>query len=287
MELVPLFLSFVIGLGVGLASTFLGLGGGVLIVPLLPLVASVSARGAIATSLLTVFLVSIQNVWNFGRKGLINWRTGILIGVFSSLCSYGAGRLTAYFSEAILYLIFAAVLLFLAWRTIHHSKRTPARVKSNNAGATDAFNDSHANTKNAPLFPAALVGGMTGLISGFTGIGGGVFIVPLLSIYGWVRQNQIVPTSVLTIAMTSGAGVLAFIGSQEIAAEGVSRSLLSYFSSEVHYDLAAALFLGGLVTSSLGQRFHGRLNPQKRDWLIGLLLLALAFRILYLFAIRI
>lgn len=265
MEIAEWIASFVLGLGVGLASTFFGLGGGILIVPILPLVSDISTRGAIGTSLLTVFLVSSQNTWSFHRRSLVDWRVALTIGSFSALAAFFAGRMTAYISEFMLHLIFGSLLMALAFKTFHHVSQAKTAKEPPDA-------------KSGRVLPSAFMGMASGLISGLTGVGGGVFLVPLLSIYGWVERQKIVATSVGTIVLTSAAGSLAFLSEEEA---GTSSSILESIAGVVRFDLAAALFLGGVVSSRLGTPYQSRLSGKKRDWLLGLLLLALSIRILY------
>jgi uncharacterized membrane protein YfcA len=245
--------TFAIGIGVGLASLFLGLGGGLLIVPLLPLISGVSAREAIGTSLLTVFFVSLQNAWMFYRESRIDLRAAAYIGLFGAISSFIAGRLTDRVPEFMLHTVFFVVLILLAitsfmWRGKKTVEERPL---------TKSF--------------AAGVGLTTGLISGFTGVGGGIFVVPALSFSRRVLQEKIVPTSVATIVITSFAGSFAFLS------EAVTKNSL-----EIRPDLAIALFLGAITASQLFRTHQKKLTPRNRDWLIGGLLLILAIRTLIL-----
>lgn len=255
-----LVLSFAIGLCVGLSSSFLGLGGGILIVPLLPLAADISTRGVIGTSLLTVFLVSVQNTWAFHRKRLIEWRPALVIGAFSSVGSFVAGRLTKVVPLHLLDTGFFILLLALGLHTLYKATRRPR--------------PREASGMSGRGWPAMMLGFVSGIIAGFTGIGGGVFVVPVLSMYDWVAAAKVVPTSVATILLTSAAGAAAFLLRFVETSNPVSVSDLP------RLDLAMALFLGGAFSSRFGQAYQSRLDPRKRDWLIGFLLLVLSIRIL-------
>jgi uncharacterized protein len=256
-----LLLAWTLGLGVGLSSTFLGLGGGIIIVPLLPLFADMPVRAVIGTSLITVFLVSFQNSLGFQKQLRIDWKVAIWIGSFSSVAAFLAGKLTGVASDLVLHSVFGCVLLILAGLTFMRAGGHPLEVSP----------DGRPRTTSART--AAGVGFGSGLVSGFTGIGGGVFVVPLLSMLGGIVQKNVVPTSVAAITMTSAAGAMAFL------TEGLlSRS--SVFQSELRIDLAIALFLGAMVSSRIGMKHQNKLSPRNRDWLIGGLLLALALRTL-------
>ncbi|MBY0384598.1 TSUP family transporter, partial [bacterium] len=71
--LVSLFL----GIIVGVVSSLFGIGGGIFIVPLLPNLLGVTPHQAVATSLASVFLVTLLNTVSFSREKLVNWKTGL------------------------------------------------------------------------------------------------------------------------------------------------------------------------------------------------------------------
>lgn len=66
--MLELILLLSLGLVVGTFSALFGVGGGVLIVPLLPLAVNLSVRETIATSLFAIFLVVANNTLSFQRK---------------------------------------------------------------------------------------------------------------------------------------------------------------------------------------------------------------------------
>lgn len=255
-------LSFFIGIGVGLASVFFGLGGGIVIVPLLPLVATISTREVIGTSLMTVALVAAANTWSFHRQKLIEWRVAILIGCFSAIGAFISGKLTLFIPEVALKLVFATLLFFLGWKTFHHSRRLSAAAPP------------------VPQLKSPVVGALgfcSGLISGLTGVGGGLFVVPLLSMLRATEPRMMVPTSVATVVLTSAAGALAFL---EKGGQSQSSAFSGLSSGDVRLDLAGAIFLGGILASVLSRPYQSRLSARKRDWLMGLILLALSIRMI-------
>ena len=69
-----------IGLGIGLDFGFLGLGGGALIVPFLPIAAPMAQVEVIATSLFTILLVVVNNTISFHRKKLVSWKFALVMG---------------------------------------------------------------------------------------------------------------------------------------------------------------------------------------------------------------
>lgn len=93
---------------------------------------------------------------------------------------------------------------------------------------------------NAPSIPfSLLVGGIIGFVSGLVGVGGGIFLTPVLLLMKWTDAKTAAGISALFIFVNSAAALFAL------------RSSLPSFSPDVYLWLAAAIF-GGFVGSSLG-----------------------------------
>lgn len=68
------------GFGVGVFASFAGLGGGLLMVPLL-LYTGFSAQKAVGTSFLAILIISISAIFAHSRLGNVDWKTGLILGV--------------------------------------------------------------------------------------------------------------------------------------------------------------------------------------------------------------
>lgn len=104
------------------------------------------------------------------------------------------------------------------------------------------------NTKNhftsAPL--NAALGGGIGFLSGFVGIGGGIFLAPILHLIGWGEARKISALASLFILANSISG----LAGQLTRAEGIAWKFIA--------PLLLAVFLGGQIGSRLGAR---KFNP--------------------------
>ena len=92
-----------------------------------------------------------------------------------------------------------------------------------------------------PVPIALLIGALFGLLSGLTGIGGGIFLSPLLLLGGWGKTREVSGVAALFILVNSTAGLLGHVG---VLAQIPSFTPL----------LAAAAFGGGLLGATLGCR---------------------------------
>ena len=73
---------------VGATSSLLGLGGGFMIVPLLPLITGIDHREAIATSLMTILFISSTNSYFFHKQSLVKWKLALALGSSTAIGSY-------------------------------------------------------------------------------------------------------------------------------------------------------------------------------------------------------
>lgn len=151
--------SLILGLLVGMIGTFTGLGGGIVMVPLLPLLAGADQKQAVATSLFVVFLNGLQLTYLSVRKKNIEFKyvipiaaLGILASYFSSFMLY---RFSNYSLRVFLVCILALVIVVLVW---------PPKFEL-------------GKFKNIFRY---FVGAISGVVSGFTGLGGGIVVAPLL-----------------------------------------------------------------------------------------------------------
>jgi uncharacterized membrane protein YfcA len=176
------------------------------------------------TALCLNLLVASLTTFRFYRAGYFSWHTFLPFAAASVPFAFLGGALTL--PANVYKQIVGAVLLFAAVRLFLH-----ARAKS---GA-----DSDAPTP--PLWLAALLGAGIGFLSGLTGVGGGIFLSPLLLLMRWADVRRTAAVSAAFILVNSAAGLLG-----NVAGVKSLPAALPY--------LAVAALAGGLVGSELGSR---------------------------------
>jgi uncharacterized protein len=226
-------LAVVLGLSVfiGLALGLLGGGGSILTVPILVYAAGIEAKEAIAMSLLVVGVTSAAGVVAHARSGRVRWRTGLIFGAAGMAGAYGGGRLGEFIPATWLLVGFAVMMLATAAAMIR-GRRQPA------APAT-----AH---KDLPVLHVIAEGAVVGLVTGLVGAGGGFLVVPALVLLGGLPMNVAVGTSLLVIAMKSGAGLAGYL-----------------HSVSIDWGLAAAVTAAAIVGSVAGGRLAGHI-PETR-----------------------
>lgn len=250
-------LSLILGIVVGIVSSFLGIGGGILIVPLLPSFTGISANSAVATSLAIVSLVAIKNVISFNKKKLVKFSAGINIGLGAFVGSFISAQFVADLSEKVVVGILGSVLLFLAYRIIFVKK---PQIKSK-------------VTENKFNYKALIAGVICGLIVGVTGLGGGILFGPLLLGFHMVREEEMSPTSNLAMIFSCVAGVIGFI----IHADHFN--LIEW--GLIRIDLALMAFIGAFFSSKLGKKYQHLMSTKLRRGLLVSLILLVLFKTLY------
>ncbi|MDX1589400.1 MAG: sulfite exporter TauE/SafE family protein [Oleiphilaceae bacterium] len=262
LETVALYL--LLGACAGTLAGLFGIGGGLIIVPVLIISLSwqgvdgaISTHLAVGTSLATVVFTSLSSIRTHHAMGAVRWDifrpmvVGIVLG--AALGAMTAGFLSGPWLQRIIggFVLLVSLQMGLQWRP------SAARPLPGSGGLS-------------------LAGGGIGWASAIFGIGGGTLTVPLLSWCG-VRAQQAVATSAacgLPIAL-SGAATNMVVGWQ--------RPLLPDYSLGFVYLPA---LLGIVITSVpfavLGARLAHRLPERLLKRLFALLLLVLGVRFLLL-----
>lgn len=107
------FLLALLGVGVGVAASFTGLGGGFLMVPLL-LFMGYSAQQAVGTSFAAILVISLSALIAHNKLANVDYRAGILLGVGGIIGAQIGARLVEHVSTQGFKRIFACILVALA-----------------------------------------------------------------------------------------------------------------------------------------------------------------------------
>lgn len=200
-----LLLSTLSGLAAGLLSGVFGIGGGVVLVPMLGLVLGLGQHDAQGMTLAILLLpVGLAAVIEYHRAGYVRWRlVAPLVAGFLGGVWLGAAAATAV-AERPLRLGFVAFLVALAvrnWRSAGRARGAGGAVAEPAAGRI--------------LAHALWIGAAGGLASGLLGIGGAVVMIPLLVAALGLRQHEAQGTSLAVMLPPVGLpGVLVYARAQ-------------------------------------------------------------------------
>jgi uncharacterized membrane protein YfcA len=123
-----MILAAVLGVAAGVISGLLGVGGGILFVPTLTLVLSLSQIRAEATSLLAIIPVALMGTARQWRYGNVRWRDGLTLGALSAVGVVAGVAAANVLPEHALRLSFAGLMLAVAGQFIFRYWRSRFRI---------------------------------------------------------------------------------------------------------------------------------------------------------------
>lgn len=237
-----------IGFAAGVLGGGLGVGGGIILVPLLVFV-GLGRHRAHATSLSAIVFISVAGALSFGLSGEIDVVTGVTVGVGGIVGSVLGTTVMHRVSARSLTIVFGFVLLVAGIRLVMSAEPLP--------GAVDY-----------PLLGQALIalgiGSIAGFFAGLAGIGGGVVIVPASVLLLGLDQHEAQGTSLLAIVFTAVAGTVVNRRNQRVR---LGDGLLAG--------------VGGVVGSLAGSQVALLIEARTLSVVFGILVLFVSLRTLY------
>ena len=239
------------GFAAGVFGSLLGLGGGILIVPLLTLGFGLDLRAAVGVSLVCVIMTSSAAAGVYLERHVANLRLGMSLELFTAIGALIGGSIAFLLDERFLSVLFAALLGYVAFSMIRGSSREPAVADAEgiamgaegpgtgtSAGSVDVADPGQRPSPpiDAPIdartaFLASVAGpgyevrnlglgivGATGagVTSALLGIGGGTIKVPLMHLAMGVPLRVATATSNLMIGITAAASAVIYLLRGEI-----------------------------------------------------------------------
>lgn len=246
----------------GLSAGLLGVGGGLIIVPMLFFVFSQQSIAApyvmhmaLATSLATIAVTSMSSGWAHHRRGAVAWSRvrqltpGILLGAW--LGGYAAGAM----DSGVLRLVFGAFEFAVG---VHMLTTKTSRDVRSELTAVRGFAG----------------GGIIGAISAIVGIGGGTLTVPFLHWHGIDIKNAVATSAVCGFPIAV-AGTAAYIYSGWNVT-GLPSNTLGF----VNLNAFAVIIITSLLAAPLGAALAHRLSAKRLKQVFAVVLLLIAAKML-------
>jgi uncharacterized membrane protein YfcA len=255
---VPTELLLVIG-GVvaGAFGALLGLGGGILIVPLLTLGFGVSLPAAVGTSLVCVIATSTGGAAVNVSAGRADVRLGIGLAAGTVIGAFTGSVLAGFLPERLLAGLFALLVAYTAVAMLRGLRGGAGQTEDAGVDPT-APDGPEAPSYRSRQSPLAVGGSfVAGNVSSLLGIGGGVVTVPLVHLVMAAPMKVAVATSNYIIGITGAAGAYAYL-----------------FRGDVDPRQAAPVVLGVVAGAALGARLGARVRT---PWLVVLFAAVLAY----------
>ncbi len=250
----------ILGLFVSLVSVFIGLGGGIVLVPLLPSIFKLSVHESVATSLFTIFFVVLENTYRFHNKkqGLIHWPVVLMMSPAAAFTAMISSRISQKVNPDRILEVLAIILVFIVLKNLFFSFLSK--------------NDQIVPLGTREKLFSVGAGALAGLTSGFAGVGSGVILSPAMILLKTVKPIQLIPTANANMVFaTLGACLSLFADSEPVQ--------WNQWGS-IRLDIALGLFLSASFFSFFLRPHQNKLPLKIKSMLLSLVLGGLIFKIL-------
>ena len=296
--MVSFFIAALVGVGVGVLSGLLGIGGGTVMVPLFRLAFGMEPIAATATSLFTIVPTSISGMWKHAKNKTSLPRVGIVCGL-TGACLSPVGVWAANVSPGWAIMGAAAVVVMYSSFTMlkkalaapkggaakRNRKACEKKSTTSDTAATDdaaaaslaatapvaAGGSSAAGAQAAPLeAPAikltpkyvakvAFIGVVAGFMSGYVGVGGGFIMVPLFVSMLGIPMRLASGTSLTAVCILAIPGV-------------IEQAVLG----NIDYMVGVAMMVGSIPGAIVGANLVKRVPERALRFAFALFLLLMA-----------
>ncbi len=254
----------------GLLGSLTGLGGGVVIVPLLTLVFAVDIRYAVGASLVSVIATSSGAAAAYVKEGFSNIRIGMFLEIATTLGALLGAFLAAKIPTGAIAVIFGAMLLYSAYLSSSSRQDQGQNGPADPLAAKLRLNGSYPGERenaayqvhNVPIGFGVMFG--AGTLSGLLGIGSGAVKVLAMD------QAMKIPFKVSTTTSNFMIGVTA------VASAGIYLD-----RGYIDPGLAMPVMLGVLMGSLLGAKILPRAETRVLRWVFGAVIALLGVEMIY------
>ena len=217
------------GLIAGLLGSMLGVGGGILIVPILTLALHLPIQVAIGSSLVAIVANACTAAGIYTKVRLTNIKLGLLLETTTIPGAIIGGFAAALIAPSILSALFGLVLIYVTYTMVtrqhfisadtqpddHLHLAKPGKTSDNlSSSLTDSYYDQNLDevvNYKVTHIPAGLgTGFFAGILSSLLGVGGGVVNVPVMHMVMRVPMKAAIATSTFMIALTAATGAFIY-----------------------------------------------------------------------------
>lgn len=250
-------LLLITGFFAGVFGSLLGLGGGVIIIPILTILFDLPIHTAIGISLVGVIATSTGAAMIYVREGMANVRLGVTLGLFTTAGAIAGAVIAGYVSSQALYMLFSALMFYTAYSMYSKTALEPVKPRQTleEVAAGSAVLTGDRNLNHSTYIVKNIPGGMVfaavaGIMSGLLGIGGGVINIPVMYLLMGLPLKAAAATSNFTIGVTASASAFVY-----------------FFRGHLDVLVAVPMVLGVFVGAAIGTRLNERVSSRVLKYL--------------------
>lgn len=244
----------------------LGMGGGVLYVPIL-LFAGFTMSSAPAISLILITASSIAALTHFSKKNKVDWKLALVMDPPTDIMAFVGGYFCTRIAEPVLQSLLVAILM-VAGSLMLKTRKKPMlpRVEKEHWWLWHREFHGERYIVNLPIVLSATA--LIGLISGILGISGGVIKLPIMVLLCGVPMDIAIATSTVMVAVTALSGV-------------AGHAIHGTIDWHTGLILAISTVAGGLLGSRISVKLNKARLKQAFGILVWLIALQMAAKILH------
>lgn len=256
----------------GLIGSLTGLGGGVVVIPLLTLGFGVDMRYAIGAALVTSIATSSGAAAAYIKEGITNVRIGMFLEIATTTGAVGGAILAMYLDKVYIAVIFGCVLIFSAIRSINkkddkidHSApgdKWGEKLKLNGSYTTPDGKTIKYNVHK--VFGGYSLMTLAGVLSGLLGIGSGALKVLAMDTAMRIPFKVSTTTSNFMVGVTAAASAVIYLQ-----------------RGYIDPGLAMPIVVGVLVGAFFGSKILPKINVKKLRLLFSIVIFILAVSMIY------
>ncbi|WP_443936519.1 sulfite exporter TauE/SafE family protein [Pedobacter sp. MW01-1-1] len=250
----------------GLLGSLTGLGGGVIIIPLLTLVLGVDIKYAVGASIVSVIATSSGSAAAYVKEGITNIRLGMFLEIATTLGAIGGAVLAAYLVPSYIAVIFGFILIFSAIMTLKKKVDHSTQERTDRWAKFFKLNGFYPDNGVEHAYAVKHVPGgffmmlFAGILSGLLGIGSGALKVIAMDNIMRLPFKVSTTTSNFMMGVTAAASAVVYL-----------------HRGQIDPGIAMPVCIGVLTGASMGSKvlIHANTNKLKKIFAVVVVLLAL------------
>ena len=251
-----IFTMTLVGIFAGILGALLGLGGGIVITPVLTLLFGVDIKYAVGASIIAVLATSSGSAIAYLKDDMLNLRIAMFLEIFTTLGAFVGAMLSVITNSQILFLLYGALMLFQAFN-MYHNDTIAEKLNLGGEYFDKGLNQTiKYQVTNVP--GGSVVMFFAGVMSALLGIGAGAFKVLAMD-------------TVMKMPLKASSATSNFM----MGVTGTASAIFYLFIGQINPVLVTPIALGVLAGSFIGSRIMPYVPVKVLRWIFLVALLAL------------